>query len=323
MNALGTMLGGAHDRDAAKSAPYRGWRVVVNRVIWRAFVFTVGTLVTWAEKVLPGRGYGLRLFSSTSRITNRLLGVRVEVIERSTLAPGQAYVLTPNHRSHIDITAAASAFPGARFAAKRELFAEPILGAAMRALGMISIDRDDPAAAKRALDEAAAKFGREVSLVIFPEGTRAPARCMLPFKSGAFVFAIQAQVPVVPVALHNTAQVMPAHGYLSIPGGRIVVELLEPISTAGLTLDDRHALKERVRTALLEALRVDDGGVAQRPDLGSFAGHAFGVRRTYVVPSSEGTTGARPPVASAETAPEEAAPALDRAAEPQPPGRAA
>jgi 1-acyl-sn-glycerol-3-phosphate acyltransferase len=194
----------------------------------------------------------------------------------------------------------------------------------MRALGMIPINREDPAAARRALDDAAAKFGRQVSLVIFPEGTRAPARCMLPFKSGAFVFAIQAQVPVVPVALHNTAQVMPAHGYLSIPGGRIVVEFLDPISTAGLTLDDRHALKERVRTALVAALRPDDGGVAQRPDLGSFAGHACGVRRTPVVPHGDGATGAHPLVASAGNAPDAATPALAPAADGHdPPGRAA
>ena len=83
---------------------------------------------------------------------------------------------------------------------------------------------------------------------------------------------------MVPVALHNTAQVMPAHGHLTILGGRVVVEFLAPIPTAGLTFEDRHALKEQVRAALLGALRPEDGGVAARPDLGSFAGHAFGVR---------------------------------------------
>jgi 1-acyl-sn-glycerol-3-phosphate acyltransferase len=142
---------------------------------------------------------------------------------------------------------------------------------------MIPIDRDDPALAKRTLDEAEAKLGKTVSGVIFPAGTRAPAGQMLPFKGGAFVFAIHQQVSIVPVALHNTAQVMPAHGYLTILGGRVVVEVLRPIPTVGLTFEDRHRLKEQVRTALLEALRPEDGGVADRRDLGSFAGHAFGV----------------------------------------------
>jgi 1-acyl-sn-glycerol-3-phosphate acyltransferase len=108
---------------------------------------------------------------------------------------------------------------------------------------------------------------------------------MLPFKGGAFVFAIEEQVPVVPVALHNTAQVMPAHGYLTILGGRVVVEILDPIPTAGLTREDRHLLKEQVRQRLIAALRPEDGGTADRSDLGSFAGHAFGVREAAGAPA--------------------------------------
>jgi 1-acyl-sn-glycerol-3-phosphate acyltransferase len=275
---MGEALTVGHDPGADAASCFRGWRVVLNRFIWRAHIFTASSLIIWAERLFPNRGYGQWLFSASARITNRLLGVRVEVIGQDKLDPKQAYVFTPDHRSHLDITALMEALPMARFAAKRELFDEPVLGAAMRALGMIPIDREHPALAKRALDEAAAKLGRAVSVVIFPEGTRAPAGQMLPLKGGAFVFAIHEQVPVVPVALHNTAQVMPAHGYLTVLGGRVVVEVLDPIPTAGLGFEDRHRLKEQVREALVGALRPDDGGVAERRDLGSFEGHAFGVR---------------------------------------------
>jgi len=265
-----------HAQGPGKS-PNGGWRVSLNRLIWRAHIFTAGSLVVWVERVRPNRGHGHRIFSASARLANRLVGIRVEVIGLDKLEPEQAYVFTPDHRSHADITALMAALPSARYAAKRELFDEPVLGAAMRAVGMIPIDRDHPALAKRTLEEAAAKLGRTVSLVIFPEGTRAPAGQMLPFKGGAFVLAIEQQVPVVPVAIHNTAQVMPAHGYLTIRGGRVVVEILDPIPTAGLGLEDRHALKQRVREALLQALRPEDGGVTDRRELGSFAGHAFGV----------------------------------------------
>jgi len=261
----------------AGESPYRGWRVSLNRFIWRAHIFIASSLVVWVEKLWPNRGHGGRIFSTSARLTNWLVGVRVEVIGLDKLDPNQVYVFTPDHRSHVDITALMAALPAVRFAAKRELFNEPMLGAAMRALGMIPIDREDPALAKRTLDEAAAKLGKAISVVIFPEGTRAPAGKMLPFKGGAFVFAIQEQVPVVPVALHNTAQAMPAHGYLTVLGGRVVVEVLDPIPTAGLTFEDRQQLKERVRDVLVKALRPEDGGVADRRDLGSFAGHAFGV----------------------------------------------
>jgi 1-acyl-sn-glycerol-3-phosphate acyltransferase len=287
--------GGQH-ADAGKPSD-SGWRVLLNRLVWRAHVFVASSLVIWVEKLFPGRGYGRRIFAASVRLTNRLLGVRVEVIGLDKLDPAQTYVFTPNHRSHVDIAALFQALPTVRFAAKRELFDEPVLGAAMRALGMIPIDRDDPAVAKRTLEEAAARLGRRVSVVIFPEGTRAPAGCMLPFKSGGFVFAIEEQVPVVPVALHNTAQVMPAHGYLTIFGGRVVLEVLDPIPTAGLRFEDRHRLRDRVREVLVAALRPEDGGVADRRDLGSFAGHAFGVRTAATAASAGGAS--RAPSASA------------------------
>ena len=259
------------------AASRRGWRVAVNRIIWRAHIFAASSLVVWAERLRPNRGYGQRVFAASSRLTSRLVGIRVEALGLDKLDPAAAYVFTPNHRSHADIIALMAVLPRARYAAKRELFDEPVLGAAMRAVGMIPIDREHPELAKRTLDEAASRLGRKVSVVIFPEGTRAPAGQMLPFKSGAFVFAIEQQIPVVPLALHNTACVMPAHGYLTIPGGRVVVEVLDPLPTAGLTIDDRHQLKEQVYESLLEALRPEDGGVADRRDLGSFARHAFGV----------------------------------------------
>ena len=271
-----------HEPEVAGDSPYRGWRVSLNRFIWRAHIFIVGSLVVWIERIRPDRGWGTRIFSASARLTNRLVGARVDVIGLDQLDPERAYVFTPNHRSHVDIIALMASLPAVRFAAKRELFDEPVLGRAMRALGMIPIARDDPTLAKRTLDEAAAKLGKSVSVVIFPEGTRAPAGQMLPFKGGAFVFAVQQQIPVVPVALHNTAQVMPAHGYLTILGGRVVVEALRPIPTAGLTFEDRHRLSEQVRTALVEVLRPADGGVADRSDLGSFAGHAFGVHEVRI-----------------------------------------
>ncbi len=265
-------------KNGKKESPYSGWRISFNRFVWRAFIFAIGAFVVFVERVLPDRGYGGRIASRSAKIMNRLVGAKVRVRGLEKLDRKSAYVFVPNHRSHFDIAVLIAALPGARFAGKKELFSDPGLGPPLRALGMIPIDRDDPSAARRALDEAASRVGSKVSVVIFPEGTRAPAGEMLPFKGGAFVFAIQAQVPVVPVALHNTANVMPAHGYLSILGGPVAVEILDPIPTAGMTLVDRTHIKEQARKTLIEALRPSDGGVADRKDLGSFRGRALGVR---------------------------------------------
>ena len=146
---------------------------VVQPARLAAHIFTAGSLIVWVERVCPNRGLGQRIFHASSKLTNRLVGMRVEVVGLDKLDPQQAFVFTPDHRSHADITALMAALPAVRFAAKRELFDEPVLGTAMRALGMIPIDRDDPALAKRTLDEAAAKLGKAVSVVIDcgPTGT--------------------------------------------------------------------------------------------------------------------------------------------------------
>jgi 1-acyl-sn-glycerol-3-phosphate acyltransferase len=93
---------------------------------------------------------------------------------------------------------------------------------------------------------------------------------MLPFKPGAFVFALRAGLPLVPVAIHNSAAILPRGDALALSSGRVVVEVLEPIDTQGCGPEDRHRLAEEVRKALEAALRPADGGAADRSDLGAF-----------------------------------------------------
>jgi 1-acyl-sn-glycerol-3-phosphate acyltransferase len=241
---------GAVEEPAAK----RSWRIWLNRRIWDSFILVVGGAVVWIERVRPNRGYGARLASIAARVMMPLLGVRLHVKGMDRLQRGQAYVFTPNHQSPFDNAVLLATLPGARFAASREVFREPALAPPMRALGMIEIDRSDPKSAKRALDEAARRFGRKVSVVIYPEGDTGKAGHLAPFKSGPFVFAIQAQVPVVPVVIQNTRNIMAPY-HLSIRGGHVSIEILEPISTEGLTFDDRSALKAHVQAKLAAALR--------------------------------------------------------------------
>jgi 1-acyl-sn-glycerol-3-phosphate acyltransferase len=179
-------------------------------------------------------------------------------------------VFTPNHRSHFDIPALLAALPTGRFAAKVELFRQPVLGAAMRALGVIPIDRANPDVAKRELDRAASRPGGGGSLVIFPEGEEAEPGEMLPFKAGPFVFALRTGLPVVPVAIHNSAAILPHGDALSLSPGRVVVEVLDPIETRGREEKDREILAAQVRAELIRMLRPCDGGTADRSDLGAF-----------------------------------------------------
>jgi 1-acyl-sn-glycerol-3-phosphate acyltransferase len=268
---LGDNLSGP---DLPKAA---GWRVAANRFLWRAFIFSNGPLVVAIERAFPGRGIGYRLAVRAARLMLRALGVRLEVRGLHRLDRRAGYVFCANHRSAMDIAAMLVAVPRVRFAAKVELFDDPTIGAPMRALGMIPIDRARPEIAKEALARAAAS-GAAASIIFFPEGIVSPRTQMAPFKSGAFVFAIQTGMPVVPVAIHNSAGVMPDDPSIVILGGRVVVEILEPIPVEELAPDDRGTLKDRAQKIVTEALRPEDGGGASRPDLGSLSRHALGVR---------------------------------------------
>src|SRR5262249_34038397 len=181
----------------------------------------------------------------------RLCGVRVRRRGVEQLGPGP-YIYVSNHQSHFDIVALLGYLPGNnRFAAKKELFNEPILGAVLRTMGMIPIDCENPLEAIQLLNQLNADG---YSTIIFPEGTRSPDGELLPFKKGPFAAAIHLGVPVVPVVCRGRRRVRPRGKYLSIFPGEVELVVLEPMSTSGLSYDDRDTLRAQVRERMAQEL---------------------------------------------------------------------
>src|SRR5207247_579386 len=151
-----------------------------------------------------------------------------------------------------DIWALFATLPGSvRFVAKQELFKIPLLGGAMRAVGHIPIDRAARKKAFEAYDEAARTIREGTSsIVVFPEGTRSRTGELLPFKNAPFGLAIAAQVPIVPVYVHHTFEILPKGAWRLRPRP-IRLLAAPPIMTTGLRPDDRERLRDQVRAAMV------------------------------------------------------------------------
>jgi 1-acyl-sn-glycerol-3-phosphate acyltransferase len=180
----------------------------------------------------------------------RFAGVRITVDNRANLDPQQPYVFMANHASTIDIWALFLAIPRrVRMIAKKQLARIPFLGWVMWAGRFIFIDRQNAASARRSIDDAGRRIRGGVSVLIFPEGTRTRDGQLGVFKKGGFHLAMEAGVPIVPVALRGTRELMP-RGSLRVRSGEVFVTIGAPIPTSGLSIDDRPALIQRVHDAI-------------------------------------------------------------------------
>jgi 1-acyl-sn-glycerol-3-phosphate acyltransferase len=189
--------------------------------------------------------------------------VRGEVHGRERLPSGNA-VYVCNHQSNFDpVFIYARLGKHLRFIAKAELFKIPFFGAALRATGMIPVDRSGSERDKEAVGKAVEAVQNRSSVVFFAEGTREPNGQLRPFKKGAAVLALQAQVPLVPLAVAGTKDVMHKQS-IFIQGGRPTVLMVgEPISTVGMALEQRDALTERAHERVAELLAAANSRVEE------------------------------------------------------------
>jgi 1-acyl-sn-glycerol-3-phosphate acyltransferase len=174
---------------------------------------------------------------------------------------GGPFVVVANHQSILDILMLARLPREMKWVGKESLFKIPVAGWMMRMAGDISIRRGDAESGGDALARAKTYLGRGMNVMIFPEGTRSAKGTLLPFKSGAFRLAIDAGVPVLPIAVHGTAQGMPKGGPWVRPC-QAFARILAPVSTAGRTVDDAGKLKEEVRRAIAAEIPAEQAARA-------------------------------------------------------------
>jgi 1-acyl-sn-glycerol-3-phosphate acyltransferase len=185
----------------------------------------------------------------------RLSGVRIKVTGLELLDPKQTYLFASNHRSYLD-TATLFVFTGRRIGllAKKELLKVPILGVAMGFVNVMAIDRTNRERAMVTIEAATTRIQAGVSFGVFVEGTRAMPGELLPFKKGAFYMAMQAGVPVVPIAMKHS-DILMGKGTGEARSGTLDMVIMTPVPTSGLSTDqDVQDLIYKVRQEIAREL---------------------------------------------------------------------
>ena len=158
-----------------------------------------------------------------------------------------------NHLSNFDIPVLLANLPAQfRWLAKAELFKIPIFGHAMQRAGYISINRSDRKSAIESLKRAAMSVKDGTSIMIFPEGTRSQEHAIQPFKKGGFVLAVDSGVPIVPIVINGTWDIMSKDRIL-IRSGNVVLNITEPIETSAYNRKTKDDLMKKVRQVIIES----------------------------------------------------------------------
>ena len=219
--------------------------VLFNIFFWTPIWATIGIIFSFFD--WSGRPIAW-VAKQWSKLLLFISGIPYTVNGLDHLDPDQQYVFTANHESAFDILLVYAALPHKLvFLAKTELKKIPFLGWAMVLGKHIFVDRKNHKAALASMDiakDSLKKYPR--SIMIFPEGTRSLDGQMKPFKRGGTVLAIETGLPVVPVAICGTFDVI-KKGSFNIYPKTIGLVIGHPVPTTGLSIEDRNTVTETLR----------------------------------------------------------------------------
>ncbi len=189
---------------------------------------------------------------------------RCTVYHRDRLPWRGPAVLVANHESLCDILVLFGLYRPFKWVSKASVFRAPFLGWNMKLNGYVGIVRGDVNSRERMMSECKAWLSRGVPVLLFPEGTRSTDGEVQAFKDGAFRLALEAKVPVIPIAITGTANTLPKHGFVLNNKSDCRVEVLAAVPTEQFGADFA-ALREHVRALIIDGKRALEASPAKAP----------------------------------------------------------
>lgn len=216
-------------------------------LVWVPMVFVVYLVTLPFDRTHYWSGYLYRKMPVAHQKLNPLW--HFHVTGDLPANPRNPYVVVANHESFVDILLISHLPWEMKWLSKKEMFNIPIAGWLMYLAGDIKLYRGDKGSASKAMVKCRWYLAKHVSIMIFPEGTRQKDGELGPFKDGAFRLAIESQVPILPLAVTGTKEALRKHDWRF---GRAdsEVHVMEPVDTAGMTLDDVDGLRDHVRSLI-------------------------------------------------------------------------
>jgi 1-acyl-sn-glycerol-3-phosphate acyltransferase len=234
--------------------PYQlyAWLILWPLAVLLTLLFSALTVFF---SVLVSRRFASRVVASTwGRILAWLVPVIVSVEGGENAQKERSYVVVCNHQSMVDILVVYGWLKlDLKWVMKQELRKVPGIGIGCEKVGHIFVDRKNPIHARRAIEEALDRLGDGIGILFFAEGTRSQDGRLLPFKKGAFRTAVEQQLPVLPVTLISTREIMPPKSLKPFPG--CVRMVIHPaIETDGMNPVQMEDLMNRTKKTISSAL---------------------------------------------------------------------
>src|SRR5438034_7133968 len=247
--------------------PFHWWRTVFYLIPAISIYTIVLGAASIASSLFDRGSFAHRCARAWSWLILKTTGVRVRVEGLERIAPGTTYVFVSNHQSIYDTPVLFASLPyQLRIIAKASLARFPVLGWHLKRGGHLFVDRRTPDRSG-ILKRWRALVSEGLSLIIYAEGTRSPDGRVARFKAGSFLLAIEAQLPVVPVAIVGTGRIMPK-GRLRTEPGRVTLIVHDPIAPLSLetpTVHDAKLFAERAHALVVATVESRQPGSQSPP----------------------------------------------------------